>query len=195
MGTTNKYFFDQSQDNSLTLPEGVKYSVEEIIALQEARKKKFTEEAVVTKEIEDAEEIPPITDLQRNFFVSKMKLKDSYGRTIPKPLPLEDLCQEIYLLAQEWNPLVNGSGMKWRILYEVLKKEELIAFDEGKANPRPKYKQFCEAVVQYVFPQTDSGYKDAIGKGACNLENLKGDDLRTQKRIEGLVAKIKQQNK
>ena len=85
--------------------------------------------------------------------------------------------------------------MKWRILYEVLKKEELIAFDEGKANPRPKYKQFCEAVVQYVFPQTDSSYKDTIGKGACNLEDLKGDDLKTQKRIEGKVAKIKQQNK
>ena len=195
MGTTNKYFFDQSQDNSLTLPDGVKYSVEEIIALQEARKKKFTEEAIVTKEIEDAVEIPPITEVQRNFFVENMKVKNSNGFTFTKTLPLEDLCQEIYLLAQEWNPDVNGNGIKWRILYEVLKEEGLIAFDEGKANPRPKYKQFCEAIVQYVFPQTDSGYKDAIGKGACNLENLKGDDLKIQKRIEGLVAKIKQQNK
>lgn len=193
MGNINKYFFDQSQDNSIILPEGA--SLEQAIALQEARKKKFTEEAVVTKEIEDAVEIPPITEVQRNFFVTKMKLKDSYGRTIPKTLPMEDLCQEIYLLAKEWNPDVNGNGMKWRILYEVLRKEELIAFDEGKANPRPKYKQFCEAVVQYVFPQSGSNYQNTIGKVSCSLEDLKGDDLNTQKRIEGKVAKIKQQNK
>lgn len=108
------------------------------------------------------QEYPEITDANRNFFEEVFVVTgDVNGKVSRKvlDLPVDELLHRIYNLTADWNPELETSVHKWRLLYELLKRMKYFTILE-----KEKYGKFVNAVVKYCFPNVKTTYNNNISK-------------------------------
>ena len=107
-------------------------------------------------------EYPEITDDNRNFFEKAFVVTGEVNGKVSKSvldLPVVELLHRIYDLTTDWNPELETSVHKWRLLYETLKRMKYFTI-LGKE----KYGKFVNAVVKYCFPDVKATYNNNISK-------------------------------
>lgn len=145
-GTQNFYLGKEQENEQKTTCEAE--AVDEAAVMDEA-------EAV------DVEAYPEVTDLQRDFFETALKIKGEVTGQKPQVLdmPIEWLMHTIHDLTQTWNPTDKSSVHQWKLLYEVLLRLKYFHIEQ-----KPRYKDFVRAVVSYCFPHVPESYNNNISK-------------------------------
>lgn len=111
-------------------------------------------------------EYPEITDAHRNFFEKAFVVTGEINGKVSKSvldLPVDELLHRIYDLTTDWNPELETSVHKWRLLYETLKRMKYFTIFE-----KEKYGKFVKAVVTYCFPNVKATYNNNISKSTLD---------------------------
>lgn len=112
------------------------------------------------------EHYPDITDANRDFFEKAFVVTGEINGRVTKQvlnLPVDELLHRIYDLTIDWNPELETSVHKWRILYELLKRMKYFTILE-----KEKYGKFLNAVVKYCFSNVRATYNNNISKSTLD---------------------------
>lgn len=111
-------------------------------------------------------EYPEITDDNRNFFEKAFVVTGEINGKASKSvldLPVDELLHRIYDLTTDWNPELETSVHKWRLLYETLKRMKYFTILE-----KEKFGKFANAVVKYCFPDVKATYNNNLSKSTLD---------------------------
>lgn len=111
-------------------------------------------------------EYPDITDDHRNFFEKAFVVTGEVNGKVGKSvldLPVDELLHRIYDLTTDWNPDSRSSVHKWRLLYELLKRQRYFTILE-----KHRFDDFVNAVVKYCFPNVKATYNNNISKSTLD---------------------------
>ena len=105
---------------------------------------------------------PEITEQNKGFFAKTFwvtqEINGSMGRKI-QDIPTTWILHTIYDTTTNWNPSDTSSVHKWKILYEVLRRQRYFRIET-----KQRYAEYVKAVVKYCFPDTKDGYANNLSK-------------------------------
>ncbi len=105
---------------------------------------------------------PEITERNTDFFEKTFwvtqEINGSVSRAV-QDIPTTWILHTIYDTTTDWHPSDTTSVHKWKLLYEVLRRQKYFRIET-----KQRYAEYVKAVVRYCFPDTKDGYANNISK-------------------------------
>lgn len=132
---------------------------------------------------------PEVTQQNTDFFEKAFWVTREINGCVDRQLidvPATWILHTIYDTTADWNPLDVASVHKWKILYEVLRRQKYFRIETKHC-----YAKYVKAVVAYCFPDVEgSNYANNISKTKLDehIENWAAPDKQLYQQLKAALT-------
>lgn len=131
---------------------------------------------------------PEITKQNTDFFEKAFWVTKEVGGSVDRKqldVPTTWILHMIYDTTADWNPSDTTSVHKWKLLYEVLRRQRYFRIET-----KQRYAEYVKAVVRYCFPDAKDGYANNISKSKLDehFENWSVPDKQLYRQLKAALT-------